>query len=156
MFSLIKKIKVGLLGGLTGTLLMSVWMLAANFMGRASKAKPLPPEKVTETLEAKAGIKPFLTGTQHKNLSLLNHFVYGSVIAIPLSFINKRSDMMLLGSQYGLGVWLANYLGILPCLRLYPPANKEPKYMNFIMIISHLIWGNTADFLIHRQLSRTL
>lgn len=98
------------------TLLMTVWMLAENSLVPAHKTKPLPPETITKSLETKTGIKPALTDNQHKGLSLLNHLLYGSVIAIPLSFISPHSKMRRLGANYGLGVWLSNYLGILPSL----------------------------------------
>ncbi|WP_373532520.1 DUF1440 domain-containing protein [Vampirovibrio sp.] len=148
-----QKIKAGIYGGLIATLLMSVWMLAANTLIPTRQSKPLPPEKITEELEIKAGLKPILTKNQHKSLSLLNHFLYGSVLAIPLSFINAHVKTRSLGSGYGLGIWLSHYLGILPGLKLYPPATQASQRMNFIMIIAHLIWGNTANFVIRKQLS---
>ncbi len=148
-----QKVEAGIFGGLIATLFMTIWMLVANCFIPARQSKPLPPERITEELQIKAGVKPTLTKNQHKSLSLFNHFLYGSIIAIPLSFINAHFKTRRLGSSYGLGVWLSNYLGILPNLKLYPPATEESKRMNFIMIVAHLIWGNTANLVIQQRLS---
>src|SRR6188508_239336 len=45
------------------------------------------------------------------------------------------------GALYGVGVWGASYLGLLPGAGLYPAATDESAGRNALMISAHLIWG---------------
>jgi hypothetical protein len=39
-------------------------------------------------------------------------------------------------------VWAASYLGLLPALRLLPPATNHPRHRTALMIAAHLVWGS--------------
>jgi uncharacterized membrane protein YagU involved in acid resistance len=45
------------------------------------------------------------------------------------------------GVAYGLGVWTASYLGLLPALGLLAPATEHPARRNALMIAAHVVWG---------------
>lgn len=151
--TLIKGIFSGLGAGFMATLPMTVWMLCANKTIPAHQPDPLPPEEITRNLTETVALEPHLDETDQKKLSLFNHFVYGAIIAIPMSFLNRNHRAGLAirrGIGYGLLVWVSNYLGLLPTLRLYPSATQEPARMNFIMIIGHILWGGLSGLISNR------
>ena len=77
---------------------------------------------------------------QKKKLSLFNHLLYGALIAVPFGLFNRHFSMKK-GLLYGLFVWIFNYMGLLPALRLYPPASRKSFRLNIVMIIAYFIWG---------------
>lgn len=140
-------------GGMLATLPMTLLMLAGNRLLPAKKPQPLPPESITKTMTRKAGVEPLLPEPQKKTLSLVNHFLYGGVIAVPVGLLTGESkpvQAVQRGIGYGLFVWFSNYLGLLPALKLYPPATREPARMNGLMILSHVVWGGTLGWLTNR------
>lgn len=149
-----RQLVIGLLGGFLATLPMTIWMLAANRTLPAKRPDPLPPEEITDNLLRKADADDALSAPEKKKLSLVNHFLYGAAIGSPMGLINRApisgSRAFSRGMLYGIGVWLSNYLGLLPSLRLYPPATREPARMNGIMIIGHVIWGGSLGWLTRR------
>ena len=144
-----ERVMWGFFGGFLATLPMTIWMLSANRLLPAKKPDPLPPEEITETLIRKADLEPAVNDTQKKEASLVNHFLYGGLVGMPFGVL-KSGDGVKQGLFYGLWVWISNYLGLLPVVRLYPPATHEPARMNVIMIIAHLCWGASLGWLIDR------
>jgi uncharacterized membrane protein YagU involved in acid resistance len=140
-----KRMTAGLSGGMIATLPMTLWMVGANKAIPTDHPDPLPPEQITTNLAEKMDVADAMTKRQKEGLSLVNHFAYGAVIATPLALLfapkGKPGRLISLGVGYGFLVWLANYLGLMPAVRLYPSAKDEPQRMNGIMIIAHLIWG---------------
>lgn len=140
-------------GGVLATVPMTLLMLAANRMIPAKKPDPLPPEEITKNLTEKTQAAALLSEPQKKRLSLVNHFLYGGLIATPVGWMvanTSARQAMNRGIGYGLLVWAGNYLGLLPTLNLYPSATREPARMNGIMIVSHLVWGGSLGWFSHR------
>jgi hypothetical protein len=54
----------------------------------------------------------------------------------------------LAGPAFGLAVWAANYLGVLPALGLLRPATEHPPRRNALMIAAHLVWGLATGLLV--------
>jgi hypothetical protein len=46
------------------------------------------------------------------------------------------------GAAFGLGVWTASYLGLLPALGILKPATEHPARRNLLMIGAHVVWGS--------------
>jgi uncharacterized membrane protein YagU involved in acid resistance len=152
-----EKLMGGFAAGFLATLPMTVWMLTANRLIPARKPDPLPPEEITENLIQKAELEPIVNDAQKKQASLVNHFLYGGLLGMPFGLF-KLSDhagqAVKQGLLYGLFVWISNYLGLLPAVRLYPSATWEPARMNAIMIIAHLCWGGSLGWLLGRFSAR--
>jgi hypothetical protein len=54
---------------------------------------------------------------------------------------------VLAGTLYGLVVWGASYLGLVPALGLLSPATRHPRRRNALMIAAHLVWGAALGLL---------
>lgn len=149
---------VGFCGGLVATIPMTLWMLVTNRLLSTSVPDPLPPEEITVNLAKKAHVESHLQPHQkRKKASLINHFLYGGLIASPFGFISsnlRREHAFFSGIVYGLLVWSSNYLGLLPRLDLYPSAKEEPARMNGIMVIAHVIWGGVLGLVTSRMTRR--
>ena len=52
------------------------------------------------------------------------------------------------GIAYGLVVWTASYLGLLPVVGLISPAINHPARRNALMIVAHVVWGATLALLL--------
>jgi uncharacterized membrane protein YagU involved in acid resistance len=150
-----QKLLRGFGAGFLATLPMTLWMLSANRVLPAAKPDPLPPEEITVNLLRKAEMDQALNGAQQKQASLVNHFVYGGLLTMPFGFFRpknrQRRNLVTQGALYGLLVWVSNYLGLLPTVRLYPPATQEPARMNSIMIVAHLCWGASVGWMIAQE-----
>ena len=136
---------------------MTIVMLVMHWVLRRSTPEELPPTQIVRKASeiSGAGIEdeePWFGATQ-----ILSHFGFGAVagtgsLFLPSGVIRRAR---LAGPVYGLLVWLANYLGLLPALGLLPPATEQPSQRNLIMIVAHLTWGVVLGFVSHRLLSDT-
>ena len=68
---------------------------------------------------------------------------YLSVLLFGLVAPRNTSNTVAAGAGFGLLVWAASYLGLLPALDLHPPAHRESTRRNLMMIAAHLAWGTT-------------
>ncbi|MCE9552211.1 MAG: DUF1440 domain-containing protein [Planctomycetes bacterium] len=104
---------------------------------------PLPPSRITATLENAADVDHHLSNEQHQVLTLVAHYGYGSAMGILYGAASARffRANMFTGALFGLGVWAGSYLGLLPATGLHKPATEEPADRNELMIASHLVWG---------------
>jgi uncharacterized membrane protein YagU involved in acid resistance len=55
--------------------------------------------------------------------------------------VPKRAQNAWTGATFGLGVWVASYLGLMPMLGILRPATRHPARRNALMIAAHLVWG---------------
>jgi len=136
-------LRAGLAGALA-TIPMTAVMVLWHRRLPAMQREPLPPAQVTESLLASVGLHDDLTQDQKLPLVLANHFAYGAamgglygVLAGP----RARHSRLSSGVLYGLTVWGANYLGLLPSFELYRSAKDEPVERNILMIAAHIVWG---------------
>lgn len=103
----------------------------------------LPPERITDEIAERVGVKEHLDKRQRSGAAIVSHFGYGaSMGALYTSFARRIPFPSLLkGAVFGLIVWIGSYLGQLPTLRLSQSAPKEPSERNLMMVAAHLIWG---------------
>ena len=47
------------------------------------------------------------------------------------------------GVLFGLIVWAASYLGLLPLIGMSESGQREPGRRNLMMIAAHVVWGAT-------------
>ncbi|MCE9553943.1 MAG: DUF1440 domain-containing protein, partial [Planctomycetes bacterium] len=68
---------------------------------------PLPPSRITATLENVADVDHQLTHEEHKVLTLVAHYGYGSAMGVLYGVASSRlfRPNMFTGALFGLGVW---------------------------------------------------
>lgn len=71
--------------------------------------------------------------------TLLAHFGYGALCGALFAASGRRS--VVDGVVFGLGVWGASYLGILPGFGVLRPATTHPLRRNAMMLAAHGVWG---------------
>jgi uncharacterized membrane protein YagU involved in acid resistance len=110
---------------------------------------PLPPRQITQELARKLGFEGELTERQHEALALASHFAYGAAMGGIYGLVTGGAVPRgaLSGMLFGLGVWSASYLGLLPALDVLPPATEHPARRNALMILAHLVWGSSVGAL---------
>lgn len=147
----------GVLAGLIATLPMTAFMLLMQRLLPKVQQFALPPERITAEIAERAGVKVHMNKAEQVAASLVSHFSYGANMGTFYIPFAKRVPLppALKGAIFGVIVWAASYLGLLPALRMQEQAPKEPLQRNALMIAAHLIWGTTLgvteDLLERRQ-----
>jgi uncharacterized membrane protein YagU involved in acid resistance len=102
-------------------------------------------------LAEEAGVKEQLNAPARTTVTLAAHFGYGAAtgaIYAPMA-IENRWPPLIGGVGFGLAVWAASYLGLLPAVRLLSPATEHPLRRNALMITAHAVWGATLGLLVN-------
>ena len=139
-------------GSIAGFLATVPMTIAMNAMHRALPEKdqhPLPPRHIAENAAAAAGVDLGASEDTHEAATLAAHFGYGAAAgSIYAPFAGSTGlPRAAEGALYGVGVWGASYLGLLPGAGLYPAATEESPARNGLMISAHLIWGASLGLL---------
>jgi hypothetical protein len=131
---------------------MTAFMLAAFRLLPRHEQYPLPPREITDEVRERSGI--FFPARESTALlaTIVSHFGYGAAVGTLLGGVRSASTGAAAGrgALFGLGVWLASYLGLLPALRLLRPATEHPVGRSILMATAHLVWGACAGSLAHR------
>jgi uncharacterized membrane protein YagU involved in acid resistance len=111
---------------------------------------PLPPREITGKIAAKAGVRDELSESGESAATLLSHFGYGSAAGLLYAFLTGNVTLpgVLKGILFGLVVWTASYLGLLPAAGILKPATQHPAERNFLMIGAHVIWGAVLGYFV--------
>jgi uncharacterized membrane protein YagU involved in acid resistance len=80
---------------------------------------------------------------------LISHFSYGAAIGALYGLLEKKVPLPALvkGIIFGLVVWAASYLALLPLLGMSESGQREPGRRNLMMIAAHIVWGSTMAVL---------
>lgn len=140
-----QRVAAGAAAGLAATIPMTAAMKLAQGMLPAPQRHPLPPRRITMRALSKTGVRPHarLDEPARRGLTLAAHYGYGTGAGALFGAIapaNTR-DAVAAGIGYGLLVWAASYLGLMPALDLHPPATRESPGRNMMMIAAHVVWG---------------
>jgi hypothetical protein len=137
------KTLAGAAAGLAATVPMTAAMMGLHRGLPADERYPLPPRRITMRAAKKAGIKHWLDEPQKRGVTLAAHFGYGTAAGIIFGLIAPRraAEAIPAGIGFGLLVWSASYLGLLPALDLHPPATRDTVRRNALMIAAHVVWG---------------
>jgi uncharacterized membrane protein YagU involved in acid resistance len=149
----IERAFLGALAGCAATLPMTVVMELLHRRLPTSQREPLPPREITMQAVRPTGMTPDLDESERVGLTLASHFAYGAAMGCLYSALIK--DALPIkgrgsGVTYGLGVWAASYLGLLPATGLYPSATEQPAERNALMIAAHVVWGASLDFVLNQ------
>jgi putative membrane protein len=148
----IKSMARGALGGALATVPMSVVMLAGKRWLSRVQRDALPPARITSEAMKSADLHDDFTHEQRLVLAAAAHFGYGATMgAIHGQLASPRSaaGAAVSGIAFGLGVWSASYLGLMPALGLYRHAAQEPVQRNALMIAAHVVWGASLGLALH-------
>lgn len=143
----------GAVAGFLATAPMTVAMEAMRRLLPAREQYPLPPSTITAELTEETGLRQHMNQEEHRALTLLNHFGYGTGTGALYGLFAGKLNLppVLSGIAYGLAVWSVSYLGLLPALGLFRPAGDQPARRNALMIVAHIIWGAVLGSLFERR-----
>ena len=140
-----RRLAAGAAAGLAATFPMTAAMKLAQGMLPAPQRRPLPPRRITMRALRKAGVRPHadLDEPARRGLTVAAHYGYGTGAGALFGAIAPSSarDAVAAGIGYGLLVWAASYLGLMPALGLHPPATRETPGRTIMMIAAHVVWG---------------
>jgi len=103
---------------------------------------PLPPRRIISNLAGKLGFRR-AEREHHHPLAHAAHYSYGAAGGALYAFVSPKLPFLPLlnGIIFGLAVWTASYFGILPAIGALPPATRQPRARNILMIAAHFVWG---------------
>ncbi|MBV8822702.1 MAG: DUF1440 domain-containing protein [Chloroflexi bacterium] len=143
----------GAIAGLIATGPMTVFMLATQRLLPKGHQYALPPEIITGELASRMNVRPHLNKPELLGATLVSHLGYGAGMGMlysPLSKIPLPS--VIKGILFGVTVWAASYLVLLPMIGMSESGHREPGTRNLMMIAAHVVWGSVmgvvADMLI--------
>src|SRR4051794_33203989 len=138
------RICAGALAGCAATVPMTV-VMADLYQAPLRRPKhAFPPRQITEEALAEVSLADDLSEPAKKQLTAVAHFGFGSTMGAAYSLLPQRylSDHPLAsGITFGLVVWGANYVGLLPALGSEAAATEETERRNAVMIVAHIVWG---------------
>lgn len=112
----------------------------------------LPPRTITaEAIRGATGEHPHDAVLQPA--TVVAHYSYGGAVGSVFPLVNKigTESQLVNGALYGLGVWGASYLGLLPALGSSARATNRSLRTNAIMIAAHVVWGMSLAVLMQGQ-----
>ncbi|HXL36058.1 MAG TPA: DUF6789 family protein [Ktedonobacteraceae bacterium] len=135
----------GGLAGFVGTGPMSLFMLATQRFLPKRQQYALPPEIITEELAHRTHVRWHMNKMQVKAATLVSHFGYGAAMGVLYGVLGKKIPLPspVKGVLFGLIVWAASYLGLLPLIGMSESGQREPGRRNLMMIAAHVVWGAT-------------
>ncbi len=142
---------LGALAGIVGTAAMTAAMRGMHRHLPARERYPLPPREIIEgMLPERANVA--LAEPRRQNLTLTAHFGYGAATGALFPLLHPKGGAAP-GALYGVLVWGASYLGLMPGLGILTPATRHPPRRNLLMVAAHLVWGATTALTL-RELER--
>jgi len=132
--SLTQRLVAGALAGIGGTFAMTAVMSRLHRRLPPERRYPLPPSEIVAATMPRASARSFPA------LVMLGHFAYGAATGALLALASPRPGPAT-GALYGVGVWIASYLGWIPAARILKPATVHPPERNALMIAAHVVWG---------------
>jgi uncharacterized membrane protein YagU involved in acid resistance len=146
------RLLIGALGGIAGTVAMTVAMRSLHRRLPAAQRYPLPPREIIESMGMSTQAHQRADETELQDVTLAAHFAYGAATGA-LYGLFRPSNGVAAGAGYGVLVWAASYLGWIPGLAVLKSATRHPAGRNKLMLAAHLVWG-AATALTMRELER--
>jgi hypothetical protein len=138
----------GTVAGLLATALMSALMMVGKRFGLVGG---VPPEKITAKLLNKGGIRR--SSKQQDALATAAHFAFGAAGGTMFGPISRRVPIprVPLGVAYGTAIWAVSYKGWVPWLRVMPPAERDRRDRQAVMLAGHIVYGAALGLLMGRK-----
>lgn len=133
------------LAGFVATGPMTVFMLTTQHFLPKGQRYDLPPEIITKELAHRTHVRHHMGKGQILAATLVSHFGYGTAMgALYSPFADKETlPAAAKGIAFGLVIWAASYLGLLPLTGMSESGQREPGRRNLMMVAAHVIWGAT-------------
>jgi putative membrane protein len=130
----------GGMAGAAATVPMTVVIEAGRVAGWV---RTPPPEQITANVAERAGEEPSRQSPAFQAAWLAAHLGYGAACGALYALIRPllpRSDVAA-GLLFGGAVWGISYLGVLPALELFPPAQDDSPRRQAVMMAAHAVYG---------------
>jgi uncharacterized membrane protein YagU involved in acid resistance len=129
--------------GFLATVPMTIVMEAMHRRLPWRERYALPPREITMNLADAAGVKKQLPEGGRFAATMAGHFGYGTLVGALYAPLSRKvqAPAVVKGALFGILVWTVSYLGVLPVIRVLPPATEQPQRRNELMIASHIVWG---------------
>lgn len=132
--------------GILATVPMTGFMLGLHRLLPKIQQYRVPPQRITDKLAKRVGIRRKMDKDQRRGLAWASHFSYGAglgaLFAVALVHTRRRAEIDVGGGLiYGLLVYLGSYAGWLPTVGVLPPPQGSPKPRVMVMIGAHLVYG---------------
>ncbi len=143
-----KRLLRGAAAGTLATLLMSGVMVVAKRLGLVGG---MPPEKVTAKLLNHAGIHR--SADQQDALAAALHFGFGAGAGAAFGLVAPRPMWIRVpaGMAYGAAIWGISYMGWVPAAGIMPPADRDRRDRQAVMLAGHLVFGAALGVLVGRR-----
>ena len=140
--------------GVAATVPMTAVMLALHQLLPGEPDRALPPREITENAAEAVGAEPLMDEMGEggrEATTVAAHFSYGAAAGIAYLPFAGKSGMppALEGAAFGVGVWGASYLGLMPATGLYRSATEDATARNVLMVAAHVVWGAALGQLYH-------
>ena len=147
---MIGSLAAGAVAGFVATAPMSLAMELLHKQLAHRHRDPLPPRHIVDRGLRMVGVR---AGEDERSaLTIAGHFGYGAAtgalygaLAGPL-----RPPPLPAGIAFGVLVWSASYLALLPLVGLFRRPSREANERKALMIAAHVVWGATLGLLADR------
>ena len=153
--SLPQAVAAGALAGAAATLVMSLVMLPAKWVGLLGTQ---PPRRIADRMiEASGG--GWRTPEPVRRLgTTLVHLATGAGCGAAFGVARSRSggagSPAVVGPAFGAGIWSVAYLIAAPALKLLPPPDRDRPARPQVMFVAHLLYGFVTATLFDRAVQR--
>jgi uncharacterized membrane protein YagU involved in acid resistance len=143
-------VKRALLAGAIATVPMTVVIGIGRGLGLF---RSIPPRQITAEAADEVGLDEVTTSPAFGPVWLGLHVAFGAVSGVGYALVRPFLPAQPVpgGMMYGLGLWAANYLGIMPALGLFPPPAQAGPRRTLVMIVAHLVYGVTLAHRLDRS-----
>ena len=147
--SLLADLLTGAAAGATAAVPMSWSMELMHRLLPHHESYPLPPRQITEETMQQLGLRKYVSKEAELWISIAAHLAYGAGAGALFAAIERKAEIKPLAAGAGFGVilWFASYMGLMPAMGILKPATKHPLRRSALMIVAHIVWGTaTAIF----------
>ena len=135
----------GALAGLTGTVAMTLALrrVLPRVLPRRAR-RPFLPATVTQGLERKLTGRRRLSDHQRRGVTVPMHYAFGAGAGLGYGLLRAaahRTPPALLGSAWGLAIWITSYQGWIPALGLARAESERRPAQRVVPVLSHLVFG---------------
>jgi hypothetical protein len=144
-----QRLVTGSLAGALSTIVMSVFMLAAERLGWLTEQAP---ETITRR-SVKLATGSRIRGMSLHALTVVLHLGFGAASGALYAATIGRSRpgsiaSGLMGALFATVVWFVSYWGFLPKLGLMPPVSEDERQRPLVMLVAHWLFGGALGLLV--------
>lgn len=150
--TVLPRLAIGAASGFVATGAMTAAMLGMQQLLPKPEQYPLPPRRIVARLTRWLGIRRDLDKVSLDALTGVAHFGYGTSMGALYGPVGLALPVpgLVSGIGWGLAVWAASYLGLLPALNILSSALHHPPKRDALMIAAHVVWGATLGIVSER------